>query len=116
MWKSSLELFAQEEEAHASSYQRYDAGVDDSFTVEDDIQPQADTDESPYQGWGGEERGYQSDNPNQYQDEHQYQHGYQYQQQPGADAHRTTGKSKNRGRTRKGFEELVDDDEEYLPE
>ncbi|XP_031440170.1 probable cationic amino acid transporter [Clupea harengus] len=120
MWKSSLELFAQEEEAHASTYQRYDAGVDDSFTVEDEPQPQRDADEGPYQGWGGEDKGDQDQS--QYQEEHQYQqqHQYQYQQQPAADSHRTTGKTKSRGRTRKGFEELVDDDddddEEYLPE
>ena len=119
MWKSSLELFAQEEQAHASTYQRYDAGVDDSFTVEDEPQPQRDADEGPYQGWGGEDKGDQDQS--QYQEEHQYQqqHQYQYQQQPAADSHRTTGKTKSRGRTRKGFEELVDDDdddEEYLPE
>ncbi|XP_076147427.1 putative cationic amino acid transporter [Alosa pseudoharengus] len=114
MWKSSLELFAQEEEAHASTYQCFDAGVDDSFTVEEDSLPHGDTVESPYQGWGGEESGYQ--NQNQCQEEHQYQHGYQYEQQPGVDSHRTAGKSKSRGRTRKGFEELVDDDEEYSPE
>ncbi|KAL2085272.1 hypothetical protein ACEWY4_018592 [Coilia grayii] len=116
MWKSSLELFAQEEEAHASSYQRYDNDVDDSFTVEedeDDANPRRDTEEAPYQGWGGEERGYQDPDP----DQDQNQEGYQYQQQQhyqyGADAHRNTGKSKSRGRSRKGFDELVDDDEEY---
>ncbi|XP_028822793.1 probable cationic amino acid transporter [Denticeps clupeoides] len=103
MWNSSLELFAREEEAHASTYQRYDAGVDDSFTVDDDPVPQGNDEDGQYQGWGGEERGYQ------------YQNQNQYQQQTGSDGHRTASKPKSRGRTRKGFEELVDD-EDYSPE
>ncbi|XP_030624810.1 probable cationic amino acid transporter [Chanos chanos] len=101
MWNSSLEISAREEEAHASSYQRYDAGVDDSFTVDGDLHQQGD--EGCYQGWGAEERGYQ------------YQNQYQYQQQD--DEHRTSSsshKSWSRGRSNKGFEELVNDD--YSPE
>lgn len=79
MWNSSLELSAREEEAHASSYQRYDAGVDDSFTVDDDLHTQEDDHGGRYQGWAAEERGYQ--NQNQYQDQHQDQHQDQYQDQ-----------------------------------
>uniref|UniRef100_A0A4W4H615 Cationic amino acid transporter C-terminal domain-containing protein n=1 Tax=Electrophorus electricus TaxID=8005 RepID=A0A4W4H615_ELEEL len=39
MWNSSLELSAREEEAHASTYQRYDAEVDDSFAVDEESHP-----------------------------------------------------------------------------
>lgn len=102
MWNSSLELSAREEEAHASSYQRYDAGVDDSFTVDEDLQHQEE-EEDRYQGWAAESKGYQYQN--------------QYQQQ--ADEHTAPSnshKSRSRGRTKKGFEELVNDDTEYSPE
>ncbi|XP_063076366.1 probable cationic amino acid transporter [Engraulis encrasicolus] len=40
MWNSNLEITAREEEAHASTYQRYDAGVDEGFA--DNFYPQAD--------------------------------------------------------------------------
>ncbi|KAI4877890.1 hypothetical protein NFI96_028745, partial [Prochilodus magdalenae] len=103
MWNSSLELSAREEEAHASSYQRYDAGVDDSFTVDEDLQHQEEGEEGRYQGWAGEARGYQ----------------YQSQYQQQAEEHTappSSQKSRGRGRTRKGFEELVNDDTEYSPE
>ncbi|KAL7835345.1 hypothetical protein SRHO_G00276920 [Serrasalmus rhombeus] len=102
MWNSSLELSAREEEAHASSYQRYDAGVDDSFTVDDDLQHQEEGEEGRYQGWAAEAKGYQYQN--------------QYQQQ--ADEHTSSNsqKSRGRGRRKKGFEELVNDDTEYSPE
>ncbi|XP_051543279.1 probable cationic amino acid transporter [Myxocyprinus asiaticus] len=60
MWNSSLELSAREEAAHASSYQRYDAEVDDSFNVDEDIHPQEDdVEEGQYQGWAAEESSYQ---------------------------------------------------------
>ncbi|XP_060756788.1 probable cationic amino acid transporter [Neoarius graeffei] len=73
MWNSSLELSAREEEAHASSYQRYDAGVDDSFTVDEDLHTQEDGEGGRYQGWAAEEKGYQYQNQDQYQDQNQYQ-------------------------------------------
>ncbi|XP_027029542.2 probable cationic amino acid transporter [Tachysurus fulvidraco] len=73
MWNSSLELIAREEEAHASSYQRYDAEVDDSFRGGVDLHAQEDGEGGLYQGWAAEERGYQ----NQNQDQNQYQN---YQQ------------------------------------
>ncbi|KAF5888713.1 putative cationic amino acid transporter [Clarias magur] len=39
MWNSTLEITALEEEAHASTYQRYDMGVDDNVAVDDDLCP-----------------------------------------------------------------------------
>lgn len=35
MWNSALEIAALEEEIHASTYQRYDLGVDDNLAVGD---------------------------------------------------------------------------------
>ncbi|KAL0156560.1 hypothetical protein M9458_047806, partial [Cirrhinus mrigala] len=91
MWNSSLELSAREQAAHASSYQRYDTEVDDSFNEDEE--------EGQYQGWAAEERGYQ------------YQKHYQhYDEQRPSNSHNYRSK----GRTNKGFEELVND--EYSPE
>lgn len=42
MWNSTLEITALEEEAHASTYQRYDMGVDDNVAVDDDLCPPKD--------------------------------------------------------------------------
>lgn len=42
MWNSTLEITALEEEAHASTYQRYDMGVDDNLAVDDDLCPPGD--------------------------------------------------------------------------
>ncbi|XP_023686119.1 probable cationic amino acid transporter [Paramormyrops kingsleyae] len=56
MWNSNLELHAREEEASASSYQRYDGGVDDSFGTED-AAPYPQDDDEPYQGWGAQQEG-----------------------------------------------------------
>lgn len=81
MWNSSLELIAREEEAHASSYQRYDAGVDDSFRVGVDLHAQEDGEGGLYQGWAAEERGYQHQNQDQDQYQDQYQNQYQNYQQ-----------------------------------
>lgn len=100
MWNSSLELSAREEAAHASSYQRYDTEVDDSFNVDEDLPPQEDEEDGQYQGWAAEECGYQ------------YQKDYQqrYEEQRPSNSHNY----RNKGRTNKGFEELVN--EEYSPE
>lgn len=48
MWNSTLEITARENEVHASTYQRYDQGVDEGFCgFDDDFYPPAsDT-------WGG---------------------------------------------------------------
>lgn len=112
MWNSSLELSAREEEAHASSYQRYDAEVDESLAVDDDLHPQEDEEGGRYQGWAGEERGYQNQIQNQSQNQDQYQDHDQYQnyQQQG-DEHRTSTRGqKSRGTRSKGFEELLNED------
>lgn len=45
MWNSTLEITAREEEAHASTYQRYDVGVDEGF--EDNFYPPTDSWEEP---------------------------------------------------------------------
>lgn len=42
MWNSTLEITALEEEAHASTYQRYDMGVDDNLAVDDNLCPPGD--------------------------------------------------------------------------
>lgn len=42
MWNSTLEITALEEEAHASTYQRYDMGVDDNVAIDDDLCPPGD--------------------------------------------------------------------------
>uniref|UniRef100_A0A672K111 Probable cationic amino acid transporter n=1 Tax=Sinocyclocheilus grahami TaxID=75366 RepID=A0A672K111_SINGR len=89
---------AREEAAHASSYQRYDTEVDDSFNVDEDLPPQEDEEDGQYQGWAAEERGYQK---------HYQQH---YDEQRPSNSHNYRSK----GRTNKGFEELVN--EEYSPE
>lgn len=40
MWNSTLEVTARENEAHASTYQRYDQGVDEGFCgFDDDFHP-----------------------------------------------------------------------------
>ncbi|XP_035278416.1 probable cationic amino acid transporter [Anguilla anguilla] len=112
MWNSTLEITAREEEAHASTYQRYDAGVDDSFAVDDDLYPQDGGGE--YQGWGGaEEDGYQP----------QKQQPEQQPEQPApesADGNRTSAQSsrpRGKGKASQGFAALIADDElDYSPE
>ncbi|XP_046879876.1 probable cationic amino acid transporter [Hypomesus transpacificus] len=90
IWHSSLELSAKEEEAHASTYQRYDDHLDDNFTPDDDLYPNDNQEDGQYQGWSApEERGhhYQLSNQNQgadqseNQDGDQYQHDSEYQNQ-----------------------------------
>ncbi|XP_077410202.1 solute carrier family 7 member 14-like isoform X2 [Vanacampus margaritifer] len=43
VWHSSLEVSAREEEAHASSYQRFDDHLDETFAAPED--------DEPYRGW-----------------------------------------------------------------
>ncbi|KAM6977251.1 putative cationic amino acid transporter [Aplochiton taeniatus] len=75
IWHSSLEISAQEEQAHASTYQRYDDHLDDTFMPDDDLHSHT---EKPYQGWSApEERGYH------YQQQPQYQEGNQDNYQEG---------------------------------
>lgn len=48
MWNSTLEITARENEVHASTYQRYDQGVDEGFCgFEDDFYPPSSD------AWGG---------------------------------------------------------------
>ncbi|XP_066565028.1 solute carrier family 7 member 14 [Amia ocellicauda] len=104
MWNSTLEINAREEILHQSTYQRYDMDVDDTFTVDDDI---------PYPQEGGE----------QYQDwAAPKDSSYQHQQKAVPDAvdnNRTSqcSKPKSKGKSSKGFEALIADDElDYSPE
>lgn len=52
MWNSTLEITARENEVHASTYQRYDQGVDEGFCgFDDDFYPPTSD------AWGGAEDG-----------------------------------------------------------
>lgn len=111
MWHSTLELNAREEQAHASTYQRYDDHLDDTFSP--DFSPQ-EQDEQPYQGWSApDEKGHQygqgTQRPmqgNHYEEEEEEEEGeqddgeYGYQSAPRV-------KKSSRGRTNQGF---FDDD------
>lgn len=110
MWNSTLEITAREEEAHASTYQRYDMGVDDSFAVDDDLYPSGEG--GPFQSWGSHEgKGGQT--------KHQRQE--QSKPQPDGldrvDNHRTSSSSSHSrakskaGKPSPGFEALVVDDD-----
>ncbi|XP_049605868.1 probable cationic amino acid transporter [Syngnathus scovelli] len=49
VWHSSLEVSAREEEAHASSYQRFDDHLDDTFSAHESDPRERDN--GPYRGW-----------------------------------------------------------------
>lgn len=110
MWNSTLEITAREEEAHASTYQRYDMGVDDNFAVDDDLYPSGD--KEPYQSWGSHEGRGGHQKP---------KHQEQSEPQPDAldrvDNHRTSSSSSHSrakskaGKPSPGFEALVVDDD-----
>ena len=52
MWNSTLEISARQQEVHASTYQRYDQGVDEGFTgFDDDFYPPTNN------AWGAPEGG-----------------------------------------------------------
>lgn len=52
MWNSTLEITARENEVHASTYQRYDQGVDEGFCgFDDDFYPPAS--DAPSEGGSG---------------------------------------------------------------
>uniref|UniRef100_H2LCM6 Solute carrier family 7 member 14b n=1 Tax=Oryzias latipes TaxID=8090 RepID=H2LCM6_ORYLA len=69
VWHSTLELNAREQQAHASSYQRYDDHLDDTFSPDDSFCPQ-EQDEKPYQGWSApEERGHHYQQHNKMEEE-----------------------------------------------
>lgn len=90
MWHSALELDALEQQAHASSYQRYDDQLDDTFSAEEGFYPH-DPDGQTYQGWsapGERGRGYQQ----------------QAQEKQGDGGQRLSTEGRSRGRTNHGFD------------
>ncbi|KAI9516582.1 hypothetical protein NQZ68_013638 [Dissostichus eleginoides] len=92
VWHSTLELNAREQQAHASSYQRYDDNLD-AFSPEEILPPQ-DQEERPYQGWSApEERG-------NIQQEDQDGEQEQYEGEGDGDGYQSS-----RGRTNHGFKE-----------
>lgn len=71
VWHSTLELEALQQQAQASSYQRFDEQLDDTFLYTEEEQQQG-QEEGPYQGWSApEERG------NSHQQREGAHHGYQ---------------------------------------
>ncbi|KAM6900420.1 putative cationic amino acid transporter [Xenentodon cancila] len=114
VWHSTLELSAREQQAHASSYQRYDDHLDDTFSPDDDLYPQ-EQDEKPYQGWSApDERGYihqqqeQSEDHDGEQQSHCEEDGDRYGYQSGAGGQYTSRDSGSRGRTNYGFDDEDD--------
>ncbi|XP_029385104.1 probable cationic amino acid transporter [Echeneis naucrates] len=104
VWNSTLELKAREQQAHTSSYQRYDEHLDDSISPDDDLYPQ-DQDQEPYQGWSApEERGYHYRHQDGDQEEAA---GDQYGYQSGAGGQYS---SRSKGRTNHGFDAGEEED------
>ncbi|MEQ2199279.1 hypothetical protein XENOCAPTIV_001259 [Xenoophorus captivus] len=110
VWHSTLELNAREQQAHASSYQRYDDNLDDTFSPDDDLYPQ-EQDNKPYQGWSAPEESrhrHQNQGEGQEEEPHQSQcedDGDQYGYQSGAGVQYPSGGSRSRGRTNFGFDD-----------
>lgn len=99
MWHSALELDALEQQAHASSYQRYDDQLDDTFSADEGFYPH-DPDDQTYQGWSAPgERGY---GYQQQAQENQCDGDEGFQARPGGQCLSTEGRS--RGRTNHGFD------------
>ncbi|NXC06959.1 S7A14 protein, partial [Orthonyx spaldingii] len=98
MWNSTLEISAREEALHQSTYQRYDMDVD-PFSVDDGFSfaPEGES----YPAWGPSE-----------------DKGFSYQQMAGAkESHRTSSRSKSKGRHKPPSEALIANDElDYSPE
>lgn len=58
VWHSTLELEALQQQAEASSYQRFDEQLDDTFFYSEEEQHGREEEEGPYQGWSApDERG-----------------------------------------------------------
>ncbi|MED6276358.1 hypothetical protein CHARACLAT_002219 [Characodon lateralis] len=110
VWHSTLELNAREQQAHASSYQRYDDNLDDTFSPDDDLYPQ-EQDNKPYQGWSAPEESrhrHQKQSEGQEEEPDQSQcedDGDQYGYQSGAGVQYPSGGSRSRGRTNFGFDD-----------
>uniref|UniRef100_G1NCR8 Solute carrier family 7 member 14 n=1 Tax=Meleagris gallopavo TaxID=9103 RepID=G1NCR8_MELGA len=98
MWNSTLEISAREEALHQSTYQRYDVDVD-PFSVDDGFSYA--TEGESYPDWGPPE-----------------DKGFSYQQMAGAkESHRTSSRSKSKGRHKPSSEALIANDElDYSPE
>ncbi|XP_072547339.1 probable cationic amino acid transporter [Salminus brasiliensis] len=101
MWNSTLEITAREEEVHASTYQRYDMGVDDNFAVDDDLYPSGGN-------WRPQSKGAKHQSPRENGDPSEAP-------ADSLDNHRTSSshsraKSKG-GKSDPGFEALVVDDD-----
>ncbi|XP_021252501.1 probable cationic amino acid transporter [Numida meleagris] len=98
MWNSTLEISAREEALHQSTYQRYDVDVD-PFSVDDGFSYA--TEGESYPDWGPPE-----------------DKGFSYQQMAGAkESHRTSSRSKSKGRHKPPSEALIANDElDYSPE
>uniref|UniRef100_A0A8C7E9A5 Solute carrier family 7 member 14 n=1 Tax=Nothoprocta perdicaria TaxID=30464 RepID=A0A8C7E9A5_NOTPE len=98
MWNSTLEISAREEALHQSTYQRYDVDVD-PFSVDDGFSYANESEN--YQDWGPSE-----------------DKGFSYQQMTGAkESHRTSSKSKSKGKHKQNSEALIANDElDYSPE
>ncbi|NXM84057.1 S7A14 protein, partial [Oenanthe oenanthe] len=98
MWNSTLEISAREEALHQSTYQRYDVDVD-PFSVDDGFSfaPEGES----YPAWGPSE-----------------DKSFSYQQMAGAkESHRTSGRSKSKGRHKPPEDALIANDElDYSPE
>lgn len=113
VWHSTLELEAREQQAHASSYQRYDDHLDDTFSPGDSFYPQ-EQDEGPYQGWSSpKEKGfdYLKENRHDDQDQSQYEENHdQYGYQSTLGGQYAGWGSRSAGRTNHGFD--VSDEED----
>ncbi|KAF7214224.1 probable cationic amino acid transporter [Nothobranchius furzeri] len=114
IWHSTLELSAREQQAHASSYRRYDDNLDDTFSPEEDLYPQ-DQEDRPYQGWSApDEGGHHYQNQQQYQSEDQDEQqqfeeiGDEYGYQSGAAVQYPREGSRSKGRTNFGFDDEDD--------
>ncbi|KAF4796145.1 putative cationic amino acid transporter [Turdus rufiventris] len=98
MWNSTLEISAREEALHQSTYQRYDVDVD-PFSVDDGFSfaPEGES----YPAWGPSE-----------------DKSFSYQQMAGAkESHRTSSRSKSKGRHKPPSDALITNDElDYSPE
>ncbi|XP_023148754.1 probable cationic amino acid transporter isoform X2 [Amphiprion ocellaris] len=116
VWHSTLELDAREQQAHASSYQRYDDHLDDTFSPDDDLYPQ-EQDEAPYQGWSApEEKGHHYQQQHQQQNQYEDQEAEQQQYEGNGDQHgyQSGGQyesrgNRSRGRTNYGFDDEEED-------
>ncbi|XP_061569256.1 probable cationic amino acid transporter [Cololabis saira] len=106
VWHSTLELSAREQQAHASSYQRYDEPLDDSLSPDDDLHPQ-ERDEQPYRGWSAPDEGGYQQQQQQQQSRHQ-DDADQYGYQSGGGGQNAGRDGTSRGRTNFGFDEEDD--------